>query len=372
MSAHLQTGLRLCLTGDVMMGRGIDQILGHPGEPTIYEPWMKSASSYVELAERRSGPIPRPVDRRYVWGIVPDELARYDADATITNLETAVTDHGRPWPGKGIQYRMHPANVGYLAPLGVDVATLANNHVLDWSQEGLVQTLDVLKEAGIRTVGAGRDEHDAWSPARLTTASGNALILGVGTGDSGIPPEWAAAEDRVGVAYLPDLSDRTIDRIAAIVDGSKRGDDVVVVSIHWGENWGYEVSRARRRFAHLLIDRAGVHVVHGHSSHHPLGIEVHNGHPILYGCGDLINDYEGIRGHESYRSELGALYLATVDPGSGMLLGLELVPTRIHRFRLTRPEEDDVRWLAGILDREGRAFGTRIRLADEHHLVVEW
>ncbi len=372
MVTHLEKGFRLCLTGDVMMGRGIDQILGHPGEPTIYEPWMKSAASYVELAERRSGSIPRQVDHRYVWGMIPDELAGYDADATIANLETAVTDRGRPWPGKGIQYRMHPANVDYLAPLGVDVVTLANNHVLDWSQEGLVQTIDVLEKASISTVGAGRDERDAWKPARSSTASGNALILGVGTGDSGIPPEWAAAGDRVGVAFLPDLSDRTIDRIGAIVDDSKKSDDVVVVSIHWGGNWGFEVSRARRRFAHLLVDRAGVHVVHGHSSHHPLGIEAYHGHLILYGCGDLINDYEGIRGHEHYRGELGALYFATVDPGTGILLGLELLPTKIHRFRLSRPDEDDVRWLAGILDREGRALGTRMRLSDEHRLIVEW
>ena len=125
--------LKLCLAGDVMCGRGIDQIMGHPGDPAIYEPWAKSAASYVDLAERRSGPIPRAVAPDYVWGDVLTDLREAAPDAFVVNLETAVTDRGSPWPGKGIQYRMHPANVDCLTAAGVDVAVLANNHVLDLS-----------------------------------------------------------------------------------------------------------------------------------------------------------------------------------------------------------------------------------------------
>ncbi len=107
--------MELCLTGDVMSGRGVDQILQHPGDPRIHERWMQSALGYVELAERRSGPIPRGVEPAYVWGDALDALGDADPDAFIVNLETAVTDRGTPWPDKGIQYRMHPANVGILS-----------------------------------------------------------------------------------------------------------------------------------------------------------------------------------------------------------------------------------------------------------------
>jgi poly-gamma-glutamate synthesis protein (capsule biosynthesis protein) len=89
-------------------------------------------------------------------------------------------------------------------------------------------------------------------------------------------------------------------------------------------------------------------VVHGHSSHHPKAIELYRGRAILYGCGDLINDYEGIGGYESYRPGLAALYFVT--PGAG----LEAVPFRLRRFRLERAPEADARWLARTLGMEIR------------------
>ncbi|HUG83312.1 MAG TPA: CapA family protein, partial [Euzebya sp.] len=115
-----------------------------------------------------------------------------------------------------------------------------------------------------------------------------------------------------------------------------------------------------------------VHVVHGHSSHHPLGIEVHRGRLILYGCGDLLSDYEGIHGHEHYRGELSALYLPTVDTRTGTLQHLELAPTKVERFRLNRPSGEDVRWLATTLDREGASLGTTVSVGNDNRLVVSW
>jgi poly-gamma-glutamate synthesis protein (capsule biosynthesis protein) len=363
----------LCLTGDVMCGRGVDQILPHPGDPTIYEPWVSSARCYVELAEERSGPIPRGVEPGYVWGGTLAVLEQVTPDAFIVNLETAVTDRGHPWPGKGIQYRMRPANVECLTVAGIDVAVLANNHVLDWSEPGLDQTLDVLQTAGITTVGAGRSIEEAWAPAIIDTPSGSrVLVLAAGSTSSGIPAEWAAGEGRPGVALLPDLSQCTVERIAAIVRSFAQPHDVVVVSLHWGGNWGYAIPEDRRWFAHQLIDRAGVHVVHGHSSHHPLGIEVYQGRLIVYGCGDLLTDYEGIPGHEQFRGDLGALFLATIGEDSGTLRRLELVPTKVERFQLTRPPADDARWLATTLHREGASLGTTVIARDDGRLVVDW
>jgi poly-gamma-glutamate synthesis protein (capsule biosynthesis protein) len=356
-----------------MCGRGVDQILRHPGDPAIYEPWAESALRYVELAEERSGPIPRAVEPSYVWGDTLAVLEHVTPDAFIVNLETSVTDRGHPWPGKGIQYRMHPANVECLTVAGIDVAVLANNHVLDWSEPGLDQTLDVLRVAGIVPVGAGRSTEEAWAPAIITAPSGcRVVVVAGGCTSSGIPKRWAADDSRPGVALLPDLSTNTVARIAAIVRSVARPHDVVVASLHWGGNWGYDVSDDRRRFAHQLIDRAGVHVVHGHSSHHPLGIEVHHGRLIVYGCGDLLTDYEGISGHEQYRGDLGALYLATIDEDSGTLQRLELVPTKVERFQLTGPPSSDVRWLATTLHREGASLATTVITRENGRLVVGW
>lgn len=101
-------GITLFLAGDVMTGRGIDQVLPHPADPVIYEPYMRSASGYLELAELKNGLIQKPVDNSYIWG---DALAMLDAikpDLRIINLETSVTESDDYWPDKGINYRMHP------------------------------------------------------------------------------------------------------------------------------------------------------------------------------------------------------------------------------------------------------------------------
>lgn len=365
--------MNLCLAGDVMTGRGVDQILRHPGDPTIHEPWIRSALDYVTLAERTSGSLPRHVPADYVWGHALDVVERVHPAAFVVNLETAVTDRGTPWPGKDIHYRMHPANVDILHAGGVDVAVLANNHVLDWLAPGLEQTMDVIRDAGVATVGAGRDIDEAWKPVVIrATPKARVVVLAAGLPSSGVPSAWKAGERRPGVAFLPELSGEAVDRLGAIVASSTRPGDVVVLSLHWGPNWGYEIILEHQRFARALVDRAGVHVVHGHSSHHPLGVEVHHGRLILYGCGDLLTDYEGIHGHEHYRSELGALYVPTVDSRSGVLEHLEIVPTKMERFQVTRPSTDEVEWLAAVLDREGAPLGTTVSIEGSGSLTISW
>ncbi|MDH3299242.1 MAG: CapA family protein [Acidimicrobiia bacterium] len=366
--------VRIGLSGDVMLGRGVDQIQRHPGDPTIHEPWATSALRYVELAEAVSGPIPRAVDPAYVWGDLLTDLSNAGLDGLIVNLETAVTDRGRPWPGKRIQYRMHPATAECLTAAAIDVAVLANNHVLDWSEPGLRQTLEVVAGLGVRPVGAGCNEAEAWEPAVVDVASGSRLVVvAAGSTSSGIPSAWAAGADRAGVALLDGLQGESVDQVARLVRSrTDQAGDLVVMSLHWGGNWGYRIPVAHRRFAHQLIDEAGVQVVHGHSSHHPLGIEVYRGHLILYGCGDLITDYEGISGHEEYRGELGGLYVADVEPGSGLLRRLRVIPTRMRGLRLSRPSFDDVAWFAAMLDREGAKLGTAATVDEDGYLTVHW
>lgn len=363
--------MTLFLGGDVMLGRGIDQILPHPSDPRIHESYLKSALGYVELAEARHGPLPRPADFAYVWGDALAELERMRPDVRIINLETAVTTSDDYWPGKGINYRMHPANVPCLRAAAIDCCVLANNHVLDWGYGGLVETLETLTRAGIKTAGAGRTEAEAAAPAVMEVpGKGAVAVFAFGLESSGVPPEWGATPDRPGVNFLPDLSERAVRRVARQVEAVARPGTIVVASLHWGGNWGYEVPNAQREFARRLIDEAGIHVVHGHSSHHPKAIEIYRRRPILYGCGDLLDDYEGIGGHEEFRGDLGLMYFPRLDPGPGTLVSFEMIPTRIRRFRIARATSEEARLLGDVLRRESQRFGTEVRLRDSNTLAV--
>ncbi|PRY73383.1 CapA family protein [Halomonas ventosae] len=365
------TGVTLWLTGDVMTGRGIDQVLPYPGDPRIFESFMTSAFDYVRLAERVTGPIPHPVDFPYVWGDALAWLEHQAPDLRLINLETAVTTSDDVEP-KGIQYRMHPANLPVLAAAGVDACVLANNHVLDWGRRGLGETLRVLGEAGVATVGAGRDRVEARDPARFEVPGGRVRLLAFGLPSSGVPIDWAAGESRPGVNVLADLSSAAVSAIAADVARGREPRELVVVSLHWGGNWGYAIPDVHRAFAHRLIDEAGVDLVWGHSPHHPLGIEVYRGKLILYGCGDLINDYEGITGHEAFRDDLALLYFPTLCPTDGRLERLVMVPLQRRHFRLERAPREEAEWLYRMLNREGTPLGIRVRHDGPDRLVLEW
>lgn len=349
--------MKLFLGGDVMTGRGIDQILRHPGNPALHESWMHSALDYVTLAERVSGAIPRSVDDHYIWGDLLPDLVRCAPDLRIINLETAITARGVA-QAKMVHYRMHPANIGCLRAAAVDCCVLANNHAGDWGSDGLLDTLATLHRAGIATSGAGHDAAEAAHPARLATATGRRVrVLAVGSPSSGVPSSWMATADRPGIRVIERLERSAVDALAGVIAHDALPGDTVVLSIHWGPNWSEGVPRSYRRFARDLIERAGVHVVFGHSSHHPLGIEVHAGHPILYGCGDLINDYEGIPNHAAFRPELGLGYVVELDDTDHTLRRLDMLPYRRVRFRLQRADADDREWLRGTMARRCRPLG---------------
>jgi poly-gamma-glutamate synthesis protein (capsule biosynthesis protein) len=361
--------LMLFLGGDVMLGRGVDQILAHPGDPRLAEPAVRDARDYVRLAERAHGPVPRPVDPAWPWGDALTVLAEAAPDVRIVNLETSVTTSDDFAPGKQVHYRMHPANLPALAVARPDVCVLANNHVGDFGPRGLLETVEVLTRDGLRAVGAGRDAAEAARPAVLPLGDGRrVLVFAVGTPSSGIPPGWAAATDRPGVA-LTEPTDHGAAALAASVDAVRGPSDTAVVSIHWGPNWSDGVPRRHRRFAHRLVD-AGVDLVHGHSSHHPGAIEVYRGRLILYGCGDLVDDYEGIRGHERYRPDLRLMYLVRIDRGSGCLLELGMVPMQARQLRLRRAGAADAAWLARTLTGVSAGLAPPTTVTEEGTLVL--
>jgi poly-gamma-glutamate synthesis protein (capsule biosynthesis protein) len=363
--------LTLFLAGDVMTGRGIDQILPRSVAPRLHEPYVKSADVYVRLAEEENGPIPEEVLHDYVWGDSLEELARLDPHARIINLETAVTTSDDWWRGKGIHYRMHPGNVPVLTAAGIDACALGNNHVLDWGYAGLRETLEALRDVGVQTAGAGADLEEAAAPATLQTPAGRLLVFSYGSSSAGVPEEWAAGPARPGVDLLPDLGRESARRVSEHIQAYRQEGDRVVVSLHWGGNWGYPVNARQREFAHRLIDADAADIVYGHSSHHPKGIEVYRGRPILYGCGDFLNDYEGIGGKERFRAELTLMYFPAIDH-SGDLMRLDMTPMRVCRFRLQRASSEEASWLAATLDRESRKLGARVELDANGRLSLRW
>ena len=354
-----------------MLGRGVDQILSHPGNPELREPVVRDARRYVELAERTNGPIPRPVDWGWPWGDALQILDELAPDVRLLNLETTITTNGEFAQRKAIHYRMHPGNVPALSVFRPDVCALANNHMLDFGHRGSAETCEVLAAAGIKGIGAGANIDAAQRLAVITLSGDRKIIIGsVATQSSGVPGSWAADRDRPGVWLIRDPSHRAAaDDVAAHVLAHKRAGDIAIVSVHWGSNWGYGVGLSEIQFAHRLID-AGVDVVHGHSSHHPRPIEIYGGKPILYGCGDVIDDYEGIGGHESFRPELRLLYLISFDPERDELVSLQMLPLRVRQMRLERVSNADAEWLRTTAEHTGRRFHLEVAVVSDGLLTV--
>jgi poly-gamma-glutamate capsule biosynthesis protein CapA/YwtB (metallophosphatase superfamily) len=351
------------LCGDVMLGRGVDQILPNPGDPTLQESYVRDARMYVQLAEAVNGPIPHPVDYRWPWGHALDTLDAVRPDVRIINLETSVTRSDDFVPGKGVHYRMTPENLPALTVAAPDACVLANNHVMDFGYRGLTETLHMLSPAGLNPVGVGHNAEEARRPVMLPVGNARLIIFACGMATSGVPANWAATATQPGVNFLPGPSEAAADGVVAQVRAVKQSGDVVVVSVHWGGNWGYDVSKDEVRFAHQLID-GGVDVVHGHSSHHPRPVEVYHRKLILYGCGDFIDDYEGISGYEKYRDDLRLMYLASIEPDSGELRSLRMVPLQARRMRLEPAWTEDVAWLRQVLDRISGPFGSYVEIED--------
>jgi poly-gamma-glutamate synthesis protein (capsule biosynthesis protein) len=367
--------IRLLLCGDVMLGRGVDQILPHPGDPALPRSLVRNrhAGLNVALAQLKHGAIPVQRDFGYVWGEALADFAAWRPDLRIINLETAITARGAPWTTKLIHYRMHPQNTGVLEAAGIDFCALANNHTLDYGHEGLADTLTALERAGVRHAGAGADRRQAGAPAVIELpGKGRVLIVSLATPSSFVPRAWAAAAETPGI-NLVGVNEGWVAEIRRRLAEVRRSDDLVVASIHWGDNYVHGVDDAHRRFAQRLIDEAGVDLIHGHSSHHVRGIEVHSGRLVLYGCGDLINDYEGTLKTPprlALRPDLGLIYLARFA-ADRRFLGLEMRPTRIHRLQVRRAGPQDAQHLRALLNREGAPLGTEVE-EKEGVLCLKW
>ncbi len=372
---HIAVGanIKLFLGGDVMTGRAIDQILPYPGDPRIHERYVTMATYYIEMAEKINGAIPTEAGFDYIWGDALDILKAEKPDLRIINLETAVTTNDNYWKGRGVNYRMNPKNTPVLKAAGIDFCALANNHSMDYGLDGLKETIVSLDAAKINHSGAGKDRTQAAEPAILNIqGKGRAIVFSLGSTSSGIPDIWSASSDRPGLHIIQEYARSYVSSIKSMVRRYKKENDIVILSIHWGPNWGYEINEDQRALAHAMIDEGGVDIIHGHSSHHPKGMEVYHDKLIIYGSGDLINDYEGIKGYAKYRPELNVMYFAEIDPATGTLQDLSMIPIRLMNFQISRADGEETKWLTSTLSRECKRFDADIASDKKDRLTLLW
>lgn len=320
--------MEIAFVGDVMLGRLVaDELRRRPAE----FPWGDSL------------PLLRGVD------------------VLVGNLEFVLADDGRPQPGKTFHFRADRAAVRSLGAAGFSLMSVANNHVLDFGADAALESLETLADHGIRFSGAGPDAAAARRPAVLRRDDLTIAMLAFTDNE----PGWEAGDGSPGVRYLPvDLGDARARLLLDDVARERETTDLVIVSAHWGGNWGVEVPRRHRQFARALVD-AGADVVFGHSPHIVRGVEVYRGRPILYAAGDFVDDYAVDPVERNDRS-----FVFVLRTEGAMPIELRLHPTEIVEFQ-ARHAGRHAAEIAREMARRCARLGTRADwLEDEGCLVI--
>ncbi len=307
--------LTLAFTGDVMLGRYVNELLKH-----------------ITPAE--------------MWNDLLPHLAQ--ADLRIVNLECALTRHAQAWTRseKMFHFRADPKAVRVLQAVRIDACALANNHILDYEERGLHDTLRILRASGIRYAGAGANAAEAAAPAMLDvqgTSPCRVALLSFTDNE----PAFAADANHPGTNYLEvSLQKETLARIAgSIAQAREQGADLVVFSNHWGANYVERPAPEFRSFARHVIE-LGADIYYGHSAHICQGIEIYQGKPILYNTGDFIDDYAV---HPQLRNDRSCLFKVMFE--QGRLKRIELLPVSL-----------DVGYVALARGKEFEAICTRMEM----------
>lgn len=276
-------------------------------------------------------------------------------DLVLCNLECCISGRGertRRIPGKPFFFRGPPQAVGALEAIGVSVVSLANNHVLDYEEEALEDTLELLAAAGIAAAGAGDGLEQARRPAVVEAAGRRVGLICV----SDHPREYAATPAAPGIAYadlgLP-APGWLLDEVAALRDRC----DLVIAFPHWGPNMTAAPARWQRRAA-AALQQAGANLVAGHSAHVFHGVEWGDSGPVLSDLGGALDDY---RVDPVLRNDLGLL--AIWRPGAGDE-ELELVGLKLEHCRTELARGPDAEWIAARLDTACEKLGTRVERLD--------
>jgi poly-gamma-glutamate synthesis protein (capsule biosynthesis protein) len=296
----------------------------------------------------------------YPWGDTLPILKK--ADLRIGNLECVISDRGSPWSltPKVFHFGSDAKNIETLRTAGINGVSLANNHTLDFEYEGMFEMLRILEDAGIDHTGAGANVDEAARPA-LFEVSGKKIGLIAFTDNE---PDWKATVEKPGVFYVPvDLKDDRAKRLFEGVLQTRREVDLLIVSAHWGPNWGYRPRENHIPFGHRLID-AGADIVFGHSCHVFQGIELYQGRPILYSTGDFIDDYAV---DEAERNDEAFIFL--IEISDDKKFRLRLYPTLISNFQATLAERDEARKIARKMEKLCKEFNTSVIWHEEESVL---
>jgi poly-gamma-glutamate synthesis protein (capsule biosynthesis protein) len=327
--------MKIALTGDVMLGRLVDQ--------------------YV--IQNRS------VRPQSLWSdVLPIMLA---ADCRLINLECVISDRGDEWrpKTKAFHFRARPRAIDFLIAAKINGVSVANNHVLDYGPEALLDCFQLLDQAGIKRAGAGATREEAGAPLVLNLQEGRLAVVALTDNE----PEWEATKTRPGVNYVwygdRGLNEPYRTRIAQTLLSARQQADLVIVSAHVGPNWGAPWKEIQA-LAHELIDM-GADLYWGHSNHTPQGIELYQGKAILYSTGDLVDDYWV---DKDERNDLSFLFMLEVEQGRITRIGLH--PTCIEDLGVRLANEQERGYLVRTIQAKCRAFGTTASL-DGEIVIVE-
>lgn len=301
------------LTGDVMLGRTLDRVITEKG----YD---------------------------YPWGNMLPVLKC--ADINLINLETTLTD-SVDQVSKIFNFKASPDKITSLERADVSVANLANNHILDFGVEGLLETMHTLDLARIQHVGAGRNITEASQPIVITRNNLSVGVIGITDNE----PEWKATR-LPGICYVDIESPDQHEVLFNSLHQLRSETDIVIVSVHWGPNMRERPGQSFVEFAHKLSHH-GANVIHGHSAHILQGIEVYNNSFILYDTGDFVDDYMV---NWNLRNDLAAYFLLTVNRDG--VYDLQITPTRIKGCQVNRATGEDYDWVMHRLKFLSSGFGT--------------
>jgi poly-gamma-glutamate synthesis protein (capsule biosynthesis protein) len=224
-----------------------------------------------------------------------------DADLTVLNLETAITERGTA-ADKEFAFRAPASTMSTLRDAGVDVVTMANNHGLDFGEEGLADSLAAETASGLPVVGLGRDEDEAYAPHVAVVRGQRIAVLGATQVlDSQFVEAWSAGPDAPGMA-----SAKRVERLLAEVRQAREVADTVVVYLHWGQERNpCPLPRQQELAAELAA--AGADVVVGTHAHVLLGGGMLGGTYVDYGLGNFVF---GARTEEAARTGVLVLTLS--------------------------------------------------------------
>ena len=310
----------IALAGDTMLGRNVGDLLAVEPDAEVFDRGVRAATTA--------------------------------ADLLLLNLECCISSRGERWagdPSKPFFFRAPPGATRVLTDLGTVVATLANNHALDFGPTAMLDTAAHLDAVGIAHVGAGPTLEAARAP---TVVDVDGLRVGI-VGASDHPRDFAATPGHPGIAWW---DHRHEDWVLDAVHELRAVSDVVVATVHWGPNMVASPGRTVRLAAERLIE-AGATVVAGHSAHVFHGVEWQRGGtgpvPVLYDLGDFVDD-DAV--HPTLRNDLGILWFVHLD--GPRAVAVEALPLNLAYCHTRVAAGPDRAWVEARLTQACAPFGT--------------